>query len=95
MSAPSIMEAVNKSVIIPLEATIAVAFQDIFWILTIGIVQVEGKIMIWSLKFFTDINECDTNNGGCEQICTNNAQSYQCSCREGFRLYNNYYCSGI
>ena len=52
MSAPSIMEAVNKSVIIPLEAIIAVAFQDIYWILTIGIVQVEGKIIIWSLKFF-------------------------------------------
>lgn len=33
-----------------------------------------------------DLNECDTNNGGCEDTCTNTDGSYQCSCRTGYRL---------
>ena len=36
--------------------------------------------------FFTDINECDTNNGGCEQICNNTAGSYYCSCDFNYHL---------
>ncbi|XP_078670378.1 uncharacterized protein LOC144910800 isoform X2 [Branchiostoma floridae x Branchiostoma belcheri] len=35
-----------------------------------------------------DINECETNNGGCEQICTNTIGSFECSCRENFVLAN-------
>ena len=34
----------------------------------------------------TDINECDINNGNCDQICTNTPGSRVCSCRAGFRL---------
>ncbi|XP_019614687.1 PREDICTED: uncharacterized protein LOC109462574 [Branchiostoma belcheri] len=37
-------------------------------------------------KIVTDINECETNNGGCEQICTNTIGSFECSCRDGFLL---------
>ena len=33
----------------------------------------------------TDINECHSNNGGCEQICTNTPGSRWCSCRSGYR----------
>ena len=33
-----------------------------------------------------DINECDDNNGGCEQNCTNTDGSFQCGCRSGFTL---------
>ena len=29
-----------------------------------------------------DINECLSDNGGCEGICTNYAGSYQCLCPE-------------
>ena len=36
--------------------------------------------------YVTDINECATNNGGCEQICNNTAGSYQCSCGPGYTL---------
>jgi len=32
----------------------------------------------------TDINECDQNNGGCQQVCTNTRGSYMCSCHIGF-----------
>lgn len=41
-----------------------------------------------------DINECDTENGGCEQFCTNQEPFFSCSCRNGFRLYNEKFCSG-
>ena len=27
-----------------------------------------------------DVDECATNNGGCEQICTNTNRSFVCSC---------------
>uniref|UniRef100_A0A1X7SF39 EGF-like domain-containing protein n=1 Tax=Amphimedon queenslandica TaxID=400682 RepID=A0A1X7SF39_AMPQE len=37
----------------------------------------------------TDINECDTNNGECEQDCINTIGSYQCQCREGFEFTSN------
>ena len=31
-----------------------------------------------------DIDECDTNNGGCEQVCTNSVGSFMCSCNSGY-----------
>lgn len=33
-----------------------------------------------------NVNECETNNGGCEQICTDTPSSFQCSCNAGFTL---------
>ena len=33
-----------------------------------------------------DINECNTNNGGCNQTCTNTVGSYECSCNTGYSL---------
>ena len=43
-----------------------------------------------------DINECDTDNGGCEHNCTNTLGSYQCQCREGYEMNNNEKnCTGI
>ena len=35
----------------------------------------------------TDINECDDNNGGCEDSCVNTEGSYFCECRnQGLKL---------
>ena len=50
-----------------------------------------------SLHFLAlDINECDSENGGCEQVCTNSVGSFQCSCNYGFFLEpNNFNCSGM
>ena len=31
-----------------------------------------------------DINECNDDNGGCSQICTNTMGSYYCSCKIGY-----------
>jgi len=33
-----------------------------------------------------DVNECNTNNGGCAQQCSNSAGSFACSCGTGFQL---------
>ncbi|XP_053955379.1 fibrillin-2 isoform X3 [Anastrepha ludens] len=33
-----------------------------------------------------DINECQMNNGGCEQICNNLPGSYQCACEQGLQI---------
>ena len=43
----------------------------------------------------TDVNECEDNNGGCEDTCQNVQGSYRCGCREGFRLGSNQHeCEG-
>jgi len=33
-----------------------------------------------------DINECEFNNGGCQQICRNNFGTYVCECNNGYTL---------
>ena len=38
---------------------------------------------------YTDINECGTGNGGCDQHCTNTKGSYNCSCDDGYVLADN------
>ncbi|CAH1798321.1 unnamed protein product, partial [Owenia fusiformis] len=40
----------------------------------------------------TDVNECDTANGGCTQICSNNVGSFVCSCLDGFSLQDGNAC---
>ena len=43
-----------------------------------------------------DINECLTNNGGCQHTCTNSIGSYSCSCNTGYVLdSDNHRCIGI
>ncbi|XP_024877465.1 tolloid-like protein 2 isoform X4 [Temnothorax curvispinosus] len=39
--------------------------------------------------FFTDMDECANNNGGCQHECKNTIGSYQCSCHNGFTLDEN------
>ena len=34
----------------------------------------------------SDIDECESNNGGCEHHCTNLIGTYQCSCWDGYTL---------
>lgn len=38
---------------------------------------------------FTDIDECEINNGGCEHICKNQLGSFSCSCPTGLQLSSN------
>ena len=32
------------------------------------------------------VNECETDNGGCEHKCEDTFSSYQCSCEFGYAL---------
>ena len=42
-----------------------------------------------------DINECQTNNGGCQHNCSNSVGSFQCSCLSGYALdSDDLRCSG-
>ena len=43
----------------------------------------------------TEIDECNTANGGCEHNCTNTIGSFICSCDTGYQLdENGLNCSG-
>ena len=46
-------------------------------------------VVILVIFIFSDINECDTINGGCEQTCTNAIGSFACSCIVGYLLDEN------
>ena len=35
---------------------------------------------------YSDIDECQTDNGGCTQTCDNTDGSYNCSCWKGYEL---------
>lgn len=51
-------------------------------------VEVRGMCCVCLLKrfFVTDIDECQSNNGGCDHFCKNTVGSFDCSCRKGFKL---------
>ena len=34
----------------------------------------------------TDINECQTDNGGCAQKCINTDGSHECACDDGYEM---------
>ena len=36
-----------------------------------------------------DIDECATDDGGCDQTCTNSEGDYECPCNSGFTLNAN------
>ena len=44
---------------------------------------------------FSDINECDDSNGGCQHNCVDSDGSYSCTCRNGYDLVNFTQCSGM
>ena len=48
------------------------------------------------IKYITDINECQFNNGHCGHHCTNTNGSYYCTCNPGYKLTNNKHsCVGM
>ena len=41
------------------------------------------------------VNECEVDNGGCEQLCVDLPKSFFCDCRPGYTLASNgRNCSG-
>ena len=53
------------------------------------ILHVDSPISILIYDFLLDVNECSTNNGGCQHTCINTDGSYECQCRSGYRLSSN------
>ena len=43
-------------------------------------------MLIFLYSYTIDVDECETLNGGCQQICNNTVGSYFCSCTEGYQL---------
>ena len=47
------------------------------------------------MNSFIDINECNSNNAGCDHTCENTDGTYVCSCKAGYELNNDHHsCDG-
>lgn len=79
---------VNTTVLTLLVATTAPVWLDITWRLIIITVQVRiiQKYIIMYFHMSSDTNECNTNNGGCNQTCVNEIGSFHCLCNSGYTL---------
>ena len=44
------------------------------------------QIPMSDCTIISDTNECSSNNGGCQQRCSNSVGSFSCSCNTGYRL---------
>ena len=47
-------------------------------------------VLVFILQF-SDVNECDTSNGNCNQTCINTEGSYNCNCSDGYVIASNGY----
>ena len=49
-------------------------------IITLVLIRVQVHCICMYTKYYTtvDINECNTNNGGCNEICINTNGGYYC-----------------
>ena len=43
-------------------------------------------IIIHNNDVIIDIDECQTNNGGCDHFCRNTNGSYECGCQQQYVL---------
>lgn len=49
----------------------------------------------FSAVFMKEVDECETQNHGCEHECINTLGGYECSCRIGFELHSDKkHCEG-
>ncbi len=72
------------------------------YFLTADNLSCEGKLGLFMPTYKTihflylpDVNECQMNNGGCDQICINTNGSTLCSCEAGYSLgADNLSCEG-
>ena len=53
-------------------------------------------VLLHVMSFIVDIDECQIDDGGCSQQCSNTVGSYNCSCISGYELTDdNHTCTGI
>ena len=60
----------------------------LFWLVHSEILNVQAN-KIQDKSYFSDIDECLTNNSGCDQTCVNTPGSFDCKCKEGYVLGDN------
>ena len=92
MSVIVVMEDVLRTVMIQLVAITVCVILATHWLVTDMLVMVSYHAMPHACYYpcvLIDINECNTNNGGCNQICTNTIGSFECSCNTGYELSSN------
>ena len=100
MSVKLAMVAVNKSALTQLGRLSAHVIRAILWLVLAFNVLVSLQEDIRSILdyhyYISDINECESNNGGCQHNCSNNVGSFQCSCLPGHTLNSDgFQCSGM
>lgn len=83
------MEVVSILAITEMEVTIALVLVDSLCVLKLDVKVAAKIIQLCTLSNFVDINECASNNGGCNQNCHNTPGSYYCSCNSGYNLASN------
>ncbi len=99
------METVNTLVPTPSATLAAPVTLAINWTAMDSIAQVTITVFGLYLSYpspnilhpsiIIDVNECLTNNGGCEHNCTNTDGNFSCSCNTGYsRDSNNLNCTG-
>ena len=55
------------------------------------------SIILYKNFIHLDVHECDSDNGGCDQICSDFPGGFKCSCEDGFHLLaeDGRFCEGI
>ena len=99
------MVAVNKSALTQLDRLSAHVIGAILWLVVAfnALVSLQEDIasildhlsVTYNYYYISDINECESNNGGCQHNCSNSVGSFQCSCLPGHTLNSDgLQCSG-
>ena len=106
MSVRLAMVVVNKSALTQLDRLSAHVIQAILWLVVafnalVSLQEDIASILDYLLAtyyyyyYISDINECESNNGGCQHNCSNSVGSFQCSCLPGHTLDSDgFHCSG-
>ena len=83
---PHVQTQLGALNVIATQASLAVAFT--------AMVSIKLFALESNYKHFKDIDECNTSNGGCSQICNNTVGSSFCECFIGYKLVNGTECLG-
>ncbi len=43
-------------------------------------------VCVYAFTLHADVNQCLSNNGGCDQICINQVPGHECDCASGYTL---------
>ena len=91
----TVQDVINCVLTLLVEESVHVTL-DMCLVVTIGHVLVcNDEYHNHKIIINVDINECNTNNGGCDTTCTNTVGSYECSCNTGYELNNDlHHCDG-